>query len=336
MEAAPDQIVSAVTAAAVTSATAPPLDERGQEVWRLLERYKTVILYGSPGTGKTTVALGVRERWLAEHGPGSVFVTTFHPSYSYEDFVEGFRPDPDDPTKFRLTEGVLKKAITSASKRDTLLVIDEINRADTARVFGELITFIEDSKRDIEFTTAQAPDIPMSIPSNLYFLGTMNTADKSISLLDVALRRRFRFVDVPPDPGAFARVADWKAEVFDIDMADVLTGVNARLLAMGVDKDRQIGQSILAVGVGEEDSAIDDRIRYDLLPLIREYLFGDVKSAQEVLPGLLNEDGALRPDLVWPIALGGLASGPPASLADGDAGLPFREEDEDDEDDMPV
>lgn len=331
MEAAPEQLISDVQSNAVALGAAPVLDARGDEVWRLLRRYKNVVLYGSPGTGKTTTALDIRRRWLHEYGPSSVFVTTFHPSYSYEDFVEGFRPDPADPTQFRLTEGILKKAITSAETVDTLLVIDEINRADTARVFGELITFIEDSKRDIEFTTAQAPDTPMSIPSTLYVLGTMNTADKSISLLDVALRRRFRFVDAPPDPEAFARVAHWKADVYGVPMRDVLTRINAGILAAGVDQDRQIGQSILAVGTDEDDSAIDDRIRYDLLPLIREYLFGDTKSAQEVLPGLLDDDGSLRSDLIWPAALHALASENVAASGGADLDEPALEADEDDD-----
>lgn len=269
------------------------LDAHAVEAKRLLERHENVILYGPPGTGKSRAAQQVADDWGSRHGSDSVVHTTFHPSYSYEDFVEGFRPDPLDPTHFVITPGVLLKAAQRASAGPTLLVIDEINRADVARVFGELITYIETDKRGREFTTSQRPSVEISIPADLYVLGTMNTADKSISLLDVALRRRFKFVECPPEPAAFGAAVEWKDAVFGIDLGELLTAINGRLLDADVTRDRLVGQALLGVPTAGHDSEIFDRIRYDVYPLIEEYLFGDPERMLEVLPGLVDSHGGL-------------------------------------------
>ena len=140
--------------------------------------------------------------------------------------MKGWLPHRGDPAKFVLTDGVFFKAADRAGTGPTLVVIDEVNRADVAKVFGELITYIETDKRGLEFTTAQRPSAKRVIPLDLYILGTMNTADKSISLLDVALRRRFKFVECPPDPSAFATAPAWKRSAFGIDLGDLLTVIN--------------------------------------------------------------------------------------------------------------
>ncbi|MET9316860.1 AAA family ATPase [Kribbella sp. NPDC003505] len=280
---------------AATAVAALVMDTPVTVATRLLTRHENVVLYGPPGTGKSRAAKLVADGWRIEYGDDSVINTTFHPSYSYEDFVEGFRPDPEDPSKFRLTDGVLFKAADRAKAGPTLLVIDEINRADVAKVFGELITYIEADKRDTDFTTAQRPDEPRDIPSELYVIGTMNTADKSISLLDVALRRRFKFVECPPDPTAFVTATEWKASAFGIDLGDLLTAINDALLRADIGRDRLVGQALLSIDSAADDSDLFDRLRYDVYPLVEEYLFGDAARMADVLPGLVDQHGGLDP-----------------------------------------
>lgn len=271
-----------------------PLIGPAAEAMRLLRRPRNVILYGAPGTGKTYAALQIRAHWERTSGPGSVFLTTFHPSYAYEDFVQGWRPNARN--EFELVDGVLFEAAKQAERfaridpnRGVLLVIDEINRANVARVFGELVTFVEHDKRNLPFTTALDRRRPRSLPPGLFVLGTMNTADKSISLLDVALRRRFSFVNCPPDPAAFAALG-WVTNAHGVSLSDVLTQINNRLTQHKVDIDRQVGHAMLAVAPTDPaiDQTLTDALRYEILPLVEDYLFGDAPQVAEVLPGLAD------------------------------------------------
>lgn len=291
------------------------LDEAAAEAQRLLRAKRNVVLYGPPGTGKTRAALQVKDSWEQENGPDSVVLTTFHPSYSYEDFIQGWRPDPSvgaQPSGFSLQPGVLLLAIKAAKDaaaidpaRKVLLLIDEINRGDVARIFGEVITFIEHDKRGLDFTTAQDRTTKHHVPDNLYVLGTMNTADKSISLIDVALRRRFAFVPCLPDPGAFERSPEWLGEVGGVDIGELLRTINIRLQAQDIEVDRQLGHALLSVEVGSPDAeqALIDRLFYDVLPLVEEYLYADRDAIREVLPGLVDADGVpQRPSSVASLA----------------------------------
>lgn len=280
------------------------LEPTGGRLFRLLMSRRNVILYGPPGTGKTHAALRLAAEWRRINGVQSVMSTTFHPSYSYEMFVEGFRPIPDDRDgRFELTDGVLKVACERARAlpqgAHMLLIIDEINRADVARVFGELITYIEPGKRDEPFTLSQRPQASYSIPSNLCFLGTMNTADKSVSLLDVALRRRFAFVDMPPDPGAFKAIPGWLDSVEGVTLADLLVGLNKRLDSVGVAADRSLGHALVHVDASAANpiTSLLDRLELDVHPLVEEYCYFDRSRVREVLGALVDHAGRWRRDL---------------------------------------
>lgn len=281
-----------------------PLDPEEQDLHGVLETRRNVVFYGPPGTGKTYRALRIRDAWRATHGNDSVWSVTFHPSYSYEDFVEGFRPDEDDPSRFIPTLGPLLLACKAATKfaeeappgsppRQALLFIDEINRGDVARIFGELITYIEADKRGELFRLAQSPRKERTIPTNLCFLGTMNTADKSVSLLDVALRRRFAFIEFPPLPSAFVDIDGWVSEAGGIALSGVLEGLNARLKAEGVEVDRSVGHALLGVDEGSPDpvAALKERFRFDIHPLVEEYLYLDRQRLSVVLEGMVTTEG---------------------------------------------
>lgn len=241
-------------------------------------------------------------RWTA--GPASnalpvkrYRIVTFHPSYSYEDFVIGLRPvtgaDSGSGVGFRMVDGVFKQACAEARanpERRHALFIDEINRADIAKVFGELITLIEPDKRarydaagnllaglevQLPGTGAEeGEDERFGVPENLDIIGTMNTADRSIALLDIALRRRFEFREIAPDYSVIARRID------GIELAKLLRAINDRIEFLA-DRDRLIGHAYLS-GVG---SLADLRTVFHsrIIPLLQEYFFDDLGRVELVL-----------------------------------------------------
>jgi 5-methylcytosine-specific restriction protein B len=237
----------------------------------LLEDKRQVIFYGPPGTGKTFIA-----RRLAEFIAGSdgrVTVLQFHPSYAYEDFVEGFRPrvENEQPV-FRLVDGPLKRAAAAAQESSTphVLLIDEINRGNIAKIFGELYFLLEYRDEEIEL---QYSDSPFSLPDNLWIIGTMNTADRTIALLDAALRRRFHFYPFfPQEPPIEGILTRWLA-VHGPEyawVADVVDRANARL----PDRHRAIGPSHFL-----RKDLTDDLIQliwdHSVHPYIEEQFFGE-------------------------------------------------------------
>ena len=268
-----------------------------EEIHALLEEKKQVIFQGPPGTGKTYVA-----QKLAEHIAGSkdqVTLVQFHPSYDYVDFVHGYRPalmDNGQPG-FRLQDGPLLRAAKNAAgdESDTkhFLVIDEINRGNLAKVFGELYFLLEyrDSEIDLQYS-----DKPFQLPPNLYIIGTMNTADRSIALVDLALRRRFYFVefhpDKPPIEGLLRRYL--RDRVPDMDwVADVVDKANQELRN---DPNAAIGPSYFMKPVLDE-AAVRRIWKYGVLPYIEERLFGQdaARLAEFDLDRLLGNDPSSQP-----------------------------------------
>lgn len=263
----------------------------------LLLKRKNVVLFGPPGTGKTYFANQIAEYWRGRYGDESVVALTFHPSYSYEDFVWGWRPDSDAKAGFSPRQGALLEACDRASDgTPVLLLIDEINRADTARVFGELITYIEADKRDMHFRIAQDPRTNRAIPSSLHLIGTMNTADRSVSLMDVALRRRFAFVEFEPDGTAFDTSSDWKADVEGVRLTELLTAINRRLTKVGVEPDRAIGHALLAIrrDAGDPVAELKERFQFDIHPLVVDYCFADRSRVEQVLKPLVTTEGKFK------------------------------------------
>ena len=174
-----------------------------EEIDTLLKEKKQVIFQGPPGTGKTYVA-----QELAQYIAGSkdrVTLVQFHPSYAYDDFVQGYRPTTleNGQPGFRLTDGPLLRAAHRAALDKSgarhFLIIDEINRGNISKVFGEMYFLLE--YRNHKINLQYSSEDEFSLPENLYIIGTMNTADRSIALVDLALRRRFYFVEFHPDDG---------------------------------------------------------------------------------------------------------------------------------------
>ena len=221
---------------------------------------------------------------LAEAGGiGQLTRVTFHPSYGYEDFVEGYRPVPTNSGQLdlRLTDGVFKRVCRAAQanpERPYLLLIDEINRGNIPKIFGELITLLELDKRSLTVVLPQSRE-SFSVPPNLYVLGTMNTADRSIKLLDAALRRRFAFIELMPSTEPLTGAA-----VGQLDLANFLGSLNARI-ARTEGREKQIGHSFLLGGNGPIASADEfaARFRHEILPLLQEYAYEDYKELKSYI-----------------------------------------------------
>ena len=298
----------------------PPANR--ETITRQLQRAKQVVFYGPPGTGKTYTARQFARWWLHQTSPESpttaqLEVVTFHPSFSYEDFIEGLTAKANDgAVEYRIEEGVFKRICQRAQTayefanqdEDTgeappyVLIIDEINRGNLAQIFGEVITLLEADKRgDFEIELAHSGEA-FTVPPNLYVIGTMNTADQSIALVDTALRRRFRFIDFPPN-------LDIIFEQYDTESPDAQAAVTA--LSSGVShQERLLGASVLAahelnerilnapqLGKGKQlghtyflnhnsSDDIVDSWRYDILPQLEEYYFGQFDRLRDEL---LNE-----------------------------------------------
>jgi hypothetical protein len=238
----------------------------------MLEEKKQVILYGPPGTGKTFIAQHLGKH-IVTHGGGHRLVQ-FHPSYTYEDFFEGYRPrlQAKGILSFDLVPGALREIAAEAAANPSspyLLVIDEINRGNIAKIFGELYFLLEYRNESIRLQYSR--EEPFSLPENLYLLGTMNTADRSIALVDSALRRRFLFQELSPTRQPVAAVLEkWlTAHDHDPNAAVFLRELNAAI----DDEDFSIGPSYFIT----KDGTLPDLERIwanAIMPLLRERYYG--------------------------------------------------------------
>lgn len=255
-----------------------------KDIVALLEDKRQVILYGPPGTGKTHLAQRLaqalaRSGSAAENSDERYSLVQFHPAYSYEDFFEGYRPHVDGEGQmiYELTRGPLVRlAERAADHPDELhvMVIDEINRANLPRVLGELLFLLE--YRDRAVHTQYRPEKQFSLPKNLWFIGTMNTADRSIALIDAAMRRRFHFVPFFPDREPTASLLRNWCELNEPGppwIADLLDAVNQRLRG-------DLGGDYMLLGPSHFMKHNLDEIRlrriweYNIEPLIEDQFFG--------------------------------------------------------------
>lgn len=248
-----------------------------QECIELLRDRPQLIFYGPPGTGKTYIAQELAHHLATE---ANVKIVQFHPAYSYEDFFEGYRPagQSGGQVGFALTPGPLRSLVDRATDNPDavyVLIIDEINRGNLAKIFGELYFLLEYRDKSIDLLYSSDNTDPFSLPKNIVILGTMNTADRSIALVDAAMRRRFAFVALhPSEEPTQGLLRRWLAvKGRPADTAELLDELNARI----DDPDFKIGPSyFMRPAVYDADGRGLERVwRTAILPLLEEHHYGD-------------------------------------------------------------
>lgn len=271
-----------------------------ERVQKLLASKRQVIFQGPPGTGKTYVARELANFITASSD--NVDIVQFHPSYSYEDFVQGYRPN-EAGDGFTLRDGPLLRAAKRAlADPDSIhvLIIDEINRGNLSKIFGELLLLIEADKRSESWATtltySKSGEPPFYVPKNLYIIGTMNTADRSLALVDYALRRRFAFIDAQPGfehEGFEKKLMSIGASPKLVHrIASKLTKLNDRIAKdSSLGPGFRIGHSYFChAGEGAADEAWFRRIVHsEIEPLLREYWFDQQKLVDEEVAKLMDE-----------------------------------------------
>lgn len=237
---------------------------------RLLEKGQ-LIFYGPPGTGKTFVAEAFAKYFTVKDE--NIELIQFHPSYSYEDFIEGIRPN--ETGGFSKKPGVFKRFVEECSKSHYerfVLIIDEINRGDIAKIFGELIYLLLNRNKKITLTYSSKEQDKFAIPTNLYIIATMNSQDRSIAFLDYAIRRRFSMKKFYPDMRVLKTWLDQNSQYMNIEgIISSLKSIN-KIISDRMDEDFQIGQSyFMEIDMGYDK--VQRIIKYDLEPLVEQYFF---------------------------------------------------------------
>lgn len=272
-------------------------EQRYDVLVSLLRRKKNVILQGAPGVGKTYAAKRLAYSMMGQADSSRVEFVQFHQNYSYEDFILGYRPDGSD---FKLTEGVFYRFCQKASNdpdREYFFLIDEINRGNLSKIFGELMMLIESDHRGEKITLAYN-GMPFYVPENLHIIGMMNTADRSLALIDYALRRRFSFFEMEPafTSDSFLHYqAALDNETFNA-LVEQIKALNREIAA-----DASLGPGFR---IGHSYFCLDDPaacttdwmcsvVEFDILPTLAEYWFDapdKLHRWEENLRGVFNDD----------------------------------------------
>lgn len=297
------------------------------------------IFYGPAGTGKTYTSVEravevidgsvdgkerseITERFQALKNDGQISFVTFHQSFSYEEFVEGISVTTNNETKqteYKIKDGIFKQIAKTASlnpDHNFVLIIDEINRGNVSKIFGELITLLEPSKRlgNSEQLTVKLPytQEDFGVPNNLYIIGTMNSSDRSLTALDVAMRRRFKFEELLPDSQLFEGI-----EIDGIEIQPLLEAINERIEYL-IGRDYCIGHAYFTPLLESSNQTLEklaDIFKKQILPLLQEYFYADWEKIDLVLGGnsfiqkteltgkslRLFQEKSVEPEEIWNI-----------------------------------
>jgi len=224
------------------------------------------------------------------HPYGYIRIVTFHQSYSYEEFVEGIKAKLDDEghLTYEIDDGIFKRLCEDARNnkdKNYVLIIDEINRGNISKIFGELITLIENDKREKVPVHLSSSKRRFTIPKNVYIIGTMNTSDRSLVQIDIALRRRFGFEEFMPKPEILGTTQE------GISLKQLLTNLNKMILDIGGDRERQIGHSYFMKN-GESfsnNSELKFAFETEIIPLLQEYFYDDYGELKKILKDYVDD-----------------------------------------------
>lgn len=260
------------------------MDESSYEsLVNLIRTKKNVILQGAPGVGKTYVAKRLAYSMMGEKNPNRVVMVQFHQSYSYEDFIMGFRPNESG---FELKTGVFYDFCKEAeidSENEYFFIIDEINRGNLSKIFGELFMLIEGDKRGAELRLLYSGE-RFSVPKNVYIIGMMNTADRSLAMMDYALRRRFAFYEMKPGFRVNGFIK-YREELGNEKFNNLISCVESLNDAIAQDDSLGegfcIGHSFFCNLKTVTDQNLQGIVEYELIPLLREYWFDETSKAKD-------------------------------------------------------
>lgn len=281
------------------------------EIINIIKQKKQIILQGATGTGKTYSSSEIAVKLIDGNAPSDraelmkrykelvdkkrIFFTTFHQSMDYEEFVEGIKPKTiNGNITYELEDGIFKKACKSAKNNKVVLIIDEINRGNISKIFGELITLLEVDKRkgrenEIEVILPYSKE-KFSVPDNLYIIGTMNTADRSIGYIDYALRRRFAFIPIKADKSAIEKYYNDNKNSDCQDKAINLFNKVKELIKGNINEefeadDIMIGHSYFMAQNFEE---LQNKLEYEIKPLLLEYFKDGILKSNKDLKNTIN------------------------------------------------